>query len=263
MWGVSTAGHQYEGKNFASRWTHYEFFGSAFVCSGLGAKGLDLFEQDLDRAKAMGMTSWRCSIEWSRIEPVHGTIDPKGVAYYHRLLDAIHACGMTPMITLIHFSYPQWIEDDLGGWEGDKAVPEFEQYVAWVAHEFGSKIDYYLTFNEPNIFIPGAYVLGTHGPGARGTKAALKVVHHWIDAHKRAYRVIHAIDPIAFVSYNSYAENYEWGSYSPRFGLYSADCRNRDFTRAPTPAVEVYGTIATKGLTPDLERRFPDPRYNR
>ena len=395
VWGVSTAGHQYEGKNFASQWAQFEFFGNVEERSGYGANGLVLYEQDLDLAKAMGLTGWRMSIEWSRIEPVRGRRDPAGIAYYHKVLDAVHRRGMVPLVTLVHFSYPQWVEDDLGGWESAGAVAEFERHAAWVAKEYGSQIDWYLTFNEPNIYVPAAYILGSHGPGKRGTATALKVAANFVEAHKRAYRAIHINDPRSYVSYNAYAinyrlgkpkkpgkisldedwmaesikadvaagrartldyvafdyycrwsvypgwkfsspetweiypegfyetlrdyyrafhlpvmvaengfatadlaprpdgwtrenymvqhikqldraraegipvlgyfhwsitDNYEWGSYKPRFGLYSVDCRNRDFRRIPTPAVDVYRTIATSGLTRQLEAKYPDPR---
>ncbi|MBM3268597.1 MAG: glycoside hydrolase family 1 protein [Candidatus Sericytochromatia bacterium] len=397
LWGVSTAGHQYEGRNFASQWAQFEFFGLTEERSGHAANGMELFEHDLDLARDMGMRGWRMSIEWSRIEPVRGHKDPAAIAYYHRVLDAVRERGMVPMVTLIHFSYPHWLDTDLGGWEQHASVAEFERYAAWAAREFGSKIDWWLTFNEPNVFVPAAYMLGAHGPGLRSTAAALKVAANWIDAHKRAYRAIHANDLRSRVSYNAYAinyrlgkpkkpgkvsldedwmsealkadieagrgrsldyvaidyycrwsvypgwkftspeeweiypegfyeslreyyrafrmpimvaengfatadlrprpdgwnrenyivqhvkqmnraraegipvlgyfhwsitDNYEWGTYSPRFGLYSVDCRNRDFRRVPTPAVAVYREIATLGLTHALELRYPDPRIS-
>jgi beta-glucosidase len=396
LWGVSTAGHQYEGKNFASQWSLFEFLGTMEERSGHAANGLELYEEDLDLARGMGLRGWRMSLEWSRIEPVRGRRDPAAVAYYHRVLDAVRRRGMVPLVTLVHFSYPQWIEDDLGGWESPAAVREFESFAGWAAREFGPQVDWWLTFNEPNIFVPGAYLLGAHGPGKRGVAAALKVAGNWIDAHKRAYRAIHANDAVARVSFNAYAinyrlgkpkkpgkvsldedwlsesikadmeagrgrtldfvaidyycrwsihpgfkypspelweiypegfyeslreyyrafrlpvlvaengfatadlaprpdgwtrenymvahvkqlnraraegipilgyfhwsitDNYEWGSYKPRFGLYTVDCRNRDYRRVPTPAVDVYRQIATRGLTRDLELRYPDPRF--
>jgi beta-glucosidase len=48
-------------------------------------------------------------------------------------------------------------------------------------------------------------------------------------------------------------DNYEWGSFDPRFGLYRVECQSGDFTRHPTPAVETYRRIiAANGVTTEL-----------
>lgn len=50
--------------------------------------------------------------------------------------------------------------------------------------------------------------------------------------------------PVFGYNYWSLTDNYEWGSYTPRFGLYTVDV-NTDptLTRRPTDAVETYRTI--------------------
>lgn len=48
-------------------------------------------------------------------------------------------------------------------------------------------------------------------------------------------------------------DNYEWGTYHPRFGLYRVECLSGDFTRVPTPAVDTYrAIIQNRGVTPEL-----------
>jgi beta-glucosidase len=35
-------------------------------------------------------------------------------------------------------------------------------------------------------------------------------------------------------------DNYEWGTYDTRFGLYRVECQAGDYARIPTPAVETF-----------------------
>ncbi|MEU2251667.1 family 1 glycosylhydrolase [Nocardia xishanensis] len=60
-------------------------------------------------------------------------------------------------------------------------------------------------------------------------------------------------DGIDVVGYNywSLTDNYEWGSYTPRFGLYTVDVRtDPTLARQPTDAVETYRTIIRSGGVP-------------
>ena len=55
-------------------------------------------------------------------------------------------------------------------------------------------------------------------------------------------------------------DNYEWGSFDARFGLWSVDIRSGDLTRRETPAVGVYREIVKAGgVTPSLAERYPPP----
>ncbi|MDB5097693.1 MAG: bgl, partial [Cyanobacteria bacterium RYN_339] len=56
-------------------------------------------------------------------------------------------------------------------------------------------------------------------------------------------------------------DNWEWGTYGSRFGLWSVDIRHGDYTRRETPAVAVYREIVRHdGATPELRKAFPPPR---
>ncbi|MBL1077081.1 glycoside hydrolase family 1 protein [Nocardia sp. 2] len=60
-------------------------------------------------------------------------------------------------------------------------------------------------------------------------------------------------DGINIVGYNywSITDNYEWGSYTPRFGLYTVDVRNDPaLTRRPTEAVDTYRQIIAASGVP-------------
>ncbi|MCP2279514.1 family 1 glycosylhydrolase [Nocardia amikacinitolerans] len=60
-------------------------------------------------------------------------------------------------------------------------------------------------------------------------------------------------DGIDLIGYNywSLTDNYEWGSYTPRFGLYTVDVRtDPTLARRPTDAVDTYRTIIRSGGVP-------------
>ncbi|TCJ96884.1 family 1 glycosylhydrolase [Nocardia alba] len=68
-------------------------------------------------------------------------------------------------------------------------------------------------------------------------------------------------DGIPLMGYNywSLTDNYEWGSYTPRFGLYMVDVlTDPTLTRRPTDAVEAYRAItATGGVAPGYRPTRP------
>lgn len=69
-------------------------------------------------------------------------------------------------------------------------------------------------------------------------------------------------DGMNVIGYNywSIADNYEWGSYRPRFGLYTVDAlTDPDLTRRPTDAVAAYRDITSRGGVPDSYRPVSAP----
>ncbi|MFG2444424.1 family 1 glycosylhydrolase [Nocardia fluminea] len=68
-------------------------------------------------------------------------------------------------------------------------------------------------------------------------------------------------DGIPLMGYNywSLTDNYEWGSYTPRFGLYTVDVlTDPSLTRRPTDAVAAYRAITTAGgVGPDYRPTRP------
>lgn len=215
LWGVATAGYQWEGGDRASNWAAWERAGKVKEPSGRAADGWNRYEHDFDLAKGLGLNAFRFSLEWSRIEPEPGVIDHDVVAHYHRVFAAARARGLTPIVTLVHYAYPAWLDgqaaNGLSGWEVPAAVDHYARYVAFVAREFGDDITYYLTFNEPTVMVEAGFLGGMWPPGKKDLGAFLRASSNLITAHSRAYDVIHAIDPDAMVSFNNYAAAYQIG----------------------------------------------------
>lgn len=57
-------------------------------------------------------------------------------------------------------------------------------------------------------------------------------------------------------------DNYEWGSFDPRFGLYRVDCLTGDYTRRPTPVVSTFREIIRhNGVTAELFKSHFEPDW--
>lgn len=114
------------------------------------------YERDLDIAKSLNLNSFRFSIEWARIEPEEGKFDEKELEHYRALVRAVRARGMEPFITIWHFSLPLWFVQS--GSFGRKDAPQvFARYARRVTEALGVDVHYYITMNEPMVW------LGEHG----------------------------------------------------------------------------------------------------
>ncbi|MEU4230624.1 family 1 glycosylhydrolase [Nonomuraea sp. NPDC026600] len=152
LWGTATAAHQVEGNNVASDfWVMEHAVNGLFAePSGDACDHYRLYRQDLALLKELGLTSYRFSIEWARVEPEDGVFSRAAIAHYRDVLEACHEFGITPMVTLHHFTSPAWLMR-LGGWEYEGTPERFAAYCRTVMSELGPLIPYVCTINEANI----------------------------------------------------------------------------------------------------------------
>jgi beta-glucosidase len=195
-WGAATSAHQVEGDNRGNDWWRFEQRTLRIrraEASGDACRHWDLYAEDFDRCAADGHTMHRLSLEWSRIEPERGRIDGAAVAHYHDVLGALRARGLEPCVTLHHFTNPLWIADR-GGWENRDTLEAFDGFVRFCAVEYGAEVDWWCTVNEPEVYAFRAYSEGLWPPCDRDDSAALCVLANLLEAHGRAYRILHAED---------------------------------------------------------------------
>lgn len=152
LWGAATAAHQVEGDNVSSDfWALEHRSGSMFAePSGDAVDHYRLFREDIALLARLGLNSYRFSIEWARVEPVPGHYSGAALAHYRDVLQACHDHGIVPMVTLHHFSSPNWLVEE-GGWESEATVARFAAYCDVVMRELGELIPYACTINEANI----------------------------------------------------------------------------------------------------------------
>jgi beta-glucosidase len=195
LWGSSTSSHQVEGDNTNNDWCEWEKVPGHILdgsISGAADEEYVRYEQDFDLAEGFHQNAHRLSLEWSRIEPEEGRWDLNEVLHYRQVLESLQRRGMSTMVTLWHFTLPKWFAAK-GGWEAPDAVRLFRRYVEFVARELGDVTDYWITINEPNVYLSQSYVIGVWPPGAKSALRFLRVYRRLALAHRAAYRSLHRV----------------------------------------------------------------------
>jgi beta-glucosidase len=149
LWGASTAPHQIEGNNLNSDWWAREGTMPGMELSGDANDSYHRYLEDITLLADVGLTSYRFGVEWARIEPRPGEFSRAELAHYRRMIDACLTMGVTPVVTLNHFSVPLWFAAE-GGWSAAGAVERFSAYVEQVSGILDG-VEWVVTINEPNM----------------------------------------------------------------------------------------------------------------
>src|SRR5690348_4248185 len=138
LWGAATAAHQVEGDNTGSDWWDWEHRAGTPVRepSGRACEHFTRYPDDIAILAGLGLNTYRYSVEWARIEPVEGSFDAAAVDHYRRMTQAVIAAGLTPMVTLHHFTLPRWFAAR-GGWTATDAATVFGRYCEHVVRALG------------------------------------------------------------------------------------------------------------------------------
>lgn len=151
LWGASTAAHQIEGNNTNNDWWQLEHAAAdhGVQFSGDALDSYHRYEEDMSLLAEAGLNAYRFSIEWSRIEPSPGKFSRAELAHYRRMIETAQRLGLTPVVTLHHFTHPVWFGDK-GGWLADDATAVFTRYVEQ-ACSILEGVAWVCTINEPNV----------------------------------------------------------------------------------------------------------------
>jgi len=186
-----------------SNWGHWDasrnVFGRSRIANGdscgTSCDFWNLYREDIERAKKMGSNSFRLSLEWSRLQPngpEQRFLDAEAVKRYHAILDCLEDHGMDPFFSLHHYVHPQWFEN-LGGFEKLENIKYFVEYCIAAFREFGSRVTYWATFNEPGVDSFAGFIHGSFPPGKmfrfKGYGLHLR---NMLIAHTEAYDAIKA-----------------------------------------------------------------------
>jgi beta-glucosidase len=202
LWGAATSAYQIEGAvqvdgRGESVWDRFAHTAGATFNGDAGDVACDSyhrFAEDIALLRRLNLTSYRFSIAWPRIQPDgRGPANPRGLAYYDRLVDGLLEAGIRPLATLYHWDLPQALEDR-GGWPNRDTAQYFTDYVAAVAPVLADRVKHWVVFNEPKTFTGAGYCIGVHAPGRREPLAFLKATHTVNLAQGGAIRALKAID---------------------------------------------------------------------
>ncbi len=221
LWGSATAAHQVEGNNTNNTWWAWEQQPGRIINGDKSGLACDWWsgrwKQDFDRAAETGQNAHRLSVEWSRIQPEAERWDDDALDYYRQILRGAVERGLTPMITLHHFSDPLWLAER-GAWENEETPRLFAAYVSRVVEALKEYCNLWVTINEPNVYVPMGYLFSVFPPGKTDLKTAYLVMANMLRGHAAAYRAIHQQQKTARVGFS-----HNQRPFRPRFSLSPLD----------------------------------------
>ncbi|KAE8739043.1 hypothetical protein FOCC_FOCC015462 [Frankliniella occidentalis] len=287
MFSSATASYQIEGawnvsgkgENIWDRTTHEHPEKILDHSSGdVACDSYHKYKEDIKLAKSLGTPMYRFSLSWSRILP-SGAVDrinDDGIRYYNA-------------VTLFHWDLPQPLQD-LGGFSNELIADYFEDYADVVYKNFGEKVKWWITLNEPYTLCQEGYGNGAKAPlvvaegranylcghtmlkegrhirklllllakrpeqrEGRGGIRPFPELCAWLVVPKGMRRVLNWIKR----EYNNpqvfITEN------GNRFGLFHVDFKNPDRPRTPKMSSEFYKRlVATKKIPDESDIPWPD-----
>ena len=195
LWGTATAAHQVEGNNTNNNWAYWENQPGRIHNGDKAGRACDWWagrwRDDFDRAKETHQNAHRLSIEWSRIQPAPDRWNEDALDVYREMLRGLYHRGMTPFVTLHHFSDPLWLFEQ-GGWENPDTPALFEAFVRRVVDALREYCTSWIPINEPNVYAYQGYLDrgGAFPPGKNDMGAAFRVMANLLRGHALAYRAI-------------------------------------------------------------------------
>jgi beta-glucosidase len=191
LWGVSTSAYQIEGATREdgrglSIWDQFAATPGTTYQGQTGDIAADHYhrmQDDVALMAELGLSAYRFSIAWPRVLPQGtSTINPPGLDFYDRLIDALLAKGITPLPTLYHWDLPLALHER-GGWLNRDTAHAFADYAEIVARRLGDRVDWWITHNEPWCSAFLGYGIGVHAPGIRDPQSACIAAHHLLLSH--------------------------------------------------------------------------------
>jgi beta-glucosidase len=191
LWAAATAAYQVEGAwnedgKGESIWDRFSHTLGKIEDGTTGDTACDHYHRypdDIALMRQLGLKAYRFSIGWARVLPNGlGRINPQGLDFYDRLVDALCAANIEPFLTLYHWDLPQVLQDE-GGWENRNTAYAFADYSALVVKRLGDRVKYWTTFNEPSVITFDGNVTGDHAPGNQDPRIAYQVAHNLMVAH--------------------------------------------------------------------------------
>lgn len=196
LWGTATSAHQVEGGNTNNQWSAWEQQPGHIHNGETAGRACDWWngrwQDDFDRAKETGQNAHRLSVEWSRIQPTPDRWNEDALEVYRSMLRGLYTRGITPLVTLHHFTDPLWLAE-MGGWENPETPRRFETFTRRVVEALREYCTTWIPINEPNVYVYGGYMGGGFPPGKQDLSAALRVMGNLARGHALAYRAIKSI----------------------------------------------------------------------
>ena len=223
LWGSASAAYQVEGAYLEdgkglSNWDQFVRIEGKTYKGTTGDVAVDhyhRFKEDVKLMAEMGLKTYRFSISWPRVIPTgNGEVNEAGLKFYEDLIDECLKYNIEPMVTIFHWDLPQALVDQYNGFEDRRIIDDFVNYSKVLFERFGSKVKYWITLNEQNVFTSLGWLTAMHPPGKfNDEKTFYQANHHAFMAHAKTVLLFKQMIPSGKIGASF--------SYSPS---YSIDC---------------------------------------
>jgi len=128
------------------------------------------WHSDLDLMASLGVRIVRYGIPWHKINPARGVWD---WSWADQTLEHLLTLGIDPIIDLVHYGLPHWIE---GAYLSPQFPELMAEYAGRVAERFQGRIHLYTPLNEPRVTAWYCGKLGWWPPNRRGWRGFVEVM---------------------------------------------------------------------------------------
>ena len=149
----------------------------------------DRWHEDIGLLAQLGLRSARYGIPWHRINPAPGKWD---YTWADRPLERLLEVGIDPVVDLVHYGLPAWIESAFLNPEFPRYMAE---YAARIAERFSGRIHAYTPLNEPRVTAWYCGKLGWWPPFRRGWRGFVSVMLGVCRGIVCTVRALEKVDP--------------------------------------------------------------------
>lgn len=147
------------------------------------------WHEDLGLMRELGVNAARYGIPWHRIQPEPGRWEWE---FVDRTIDRLLALGIEPIVDLVHYGLPRWIE---GAYANAGFAARMAEYAARAAERLRGRVFAYTPLNEPRITAWYCGRIGWWPPFFRGWRGFVRVMLAACRGIVETVRALHAIDP--------------------------------------------------------------------
>ena len=160
--------------------------------AGLACDHWNRFKDDVSLLKELGVSHYRLSLEWSKIETEKNKFNEDALNHYSEVIDFLLENNIVPYVTLHHFTNPIWF-DELGSFEKEKNIDFFINFCELVFNRYSDKVSNWCTINEPEVYSVMGYFSGIFPPGKKDAQLSAEVQKNLLIAHTRVYHKLKSL----------------------------------------------------------------------
>ncbi|KAI3468067.1 hypothetical protein Pfo_024730 [Paulownia fortunei] len=221
VFGCGTAAYQNEGAaakggRGLSVWDVFTLRTPGRITDGSnGNVAVDMYtryKEDIKMMKSMGFDAYRFSISWPRILPGGKLclgVNQEGIDFYNDLINTLIAHEIKPYVTLFHWDLPYSLEQEYGGFLSKNIVDDFRDFAELCFWEFGDRVKYWITLNEPWTYSVQGYAARIFPPGKKASGSGVGAVSSSgsVSAPTPTYKAQNLIFGLTSASVDKVADN--------------------------------------------------------